>query len=251
MIGRSSVEQAEPRVAGRRPAGARRRGAGAATVAPLIEHCTEILGAPLLAARLRPRPDRAAAVRGAALGPRAAGGDPRCSPARRRRRRAPTRGAGRHPRVGRGERARRRRRSTSVRRDLAGDRRRPRRLPALPRARAVLAVRPRRRDARRACRTLVLATIMISEVRDPSRQLGGAHRRRARPRCPRSIAPSSTSCSAEARAAMDLRDDNGPTTAEWPLGLLRLGAARARPAAGRARAGAARPSTRSSCTSTR
>jgi phosphohistidine swiveling domain-containing protein len=26
----------------------------------------------------------------------------------------------------------------------------------------------------------------------------------------------------EARAAMDLRDDNGPTTAEWPLGLLRL-----------------------------
>jgi rifampicin phosphotransferase len=27
---------------------------------------------------------------------------------------------------------------------------------------------------------------------------------------------------AEARAAMDLRDDNGPTTAEWPLGLLRL-----------------------------
>src|SRR6185436_17134513 len=27
---------------------------------------------------------------------------------------------------------------------------------------------------------------------------------------------------AEARAAMNLRDDNGPTTAEWPLGLLRL-----------------------------
>jgi pyruvate,water dikinase len=26
----------------------------------------------------------------------------------------------------------------------------------------------------------------------------------------------------EARAAMNLRDDNGPTTAEWPLGLLRL-----------------------------
>ena len=26
---------------------------------------------------------------------------------------------------------------------------------------------------------------------------------------------------AEARAAMDLRDDNGPTTVEWPLGLLR------------------------------
>ncbi len=26
----------------------------------------------------------------------------------------------------------------------------------------------------------------------------------------------------EARAAMDLRDDNGPTTAEWPLGLLRI-----------------------------
>ena len=26
----------------------------------------------------------------------------------------------------------------------------------------------------------------------------------------------------EARAAMDLRDDNGPTTAEWPLGLVRL-----------------------------
>ncbi|HUF33925.1 MAG TPA: PEP-utilizing enzyme [Acidimicrobiales bacterium] len=28
---------------------------------------------------------------------------------------------------------------------------------------------------------------------------------------------------AEARAAMDLRDDNGPTTVEWPMGLLRLG----------------------------
>lgn len=27
---------------------------------------------------------------------------------------------------------------------------------------------------------------------------------------------------AQARAAMDLRDDNGPTTVEWPLGLLRL-----------------------------
>src|SRR4051812_5158288 len=27
----------------------------------------------------------------------------------------------------------------------------------------------------------------------------------------------------EARGAMNLRDDNGPTTAEWPLGLLRLG----------------------------
>ncbi|MEY2401284.1 MAG: rifampicin phosphotransferase [Ilumatobacteraceae bacterium] len=26
----------------------------------------------------------------------------------------------------------------------------------------------------------------------------------------------------EARSAMDLRDDNGPTTAEWPLGLMRL-----------------------------
>ena len=26
----------------------------------------------------------------------------------------------------------------------------------------------------------------------------------------------------QARAAMDLRDDNGPTTAEWPVGLLRL-----------------------------
>lgn len=28
---------------------------------------------------------------------------------------------------------------------------------------------------------------------------------------------------AEARASMDLRDDNGPHTVEWPLGLLRLG----------------------------
>ncbi|HBL08013.1 MAG TPA: hypothetical protein DDZ64_02760, partial [Acidimicrobiaceae bacterium] len=27
---------------------------------------------------------------------------------------------------------------------------------------------------------------------------------------------------AAAREAMDLRDDNGPITAEWPLGLLRL-----------------------------
>jgi phosphohistidine swiveling domain-containing protein len=29
-------------------------------------------------------------------------------------------------------------------------------------------------------------------------------------------------CLEEARTAMNLRDDNGPTTAEWPLGLLRL-----------------------------
>ncbi len=40
----------------------------------------------------------------------------------------------------------------------------------------------------------------------------------------------------EARSAMNLRDDNGPTTAEWPLGLLRLGAPRGRTANGRPRA---------------
>ena len=40
----------------------------------------------------------------------------------------------------------------------------------------------------------------------------------------------------EARAAMNLRDDNGPTTAEWPLGLLRLALLEARSSDGRRRA---------------
>ncbi|HEY5875785.1 MAG TPA: PEP-utilizing enzyme [Ilumatobacteraceae bacterium] len=68
----------------------------------------------------------------------------------------------------------------------------------------------------------VLATIMISEVRDPSVTLAArtAHVRAAVPAADRAEFDERLG---EARAAMNLRDDNGPTTAEWPLGLMRLG----------------------------
>ena len=55
----------------------------------------------------------------------------------------------------------------------------------------------------------------------------------------------------EARAAMDLRDDNGPTTAEWPLGLAAAGDARGRSAHGAVAGVPGSRPTRSSCTRTR
>jgi pyruvate,water dikinase len=68
---------------------------------------------------------------------------------------------------------------------------------------------------------VVLATIMSSEIRDAS---GEVAERAAKVRA-MVAAPDRDEFDRrlrEARAAMNLRDDNGPTTAEWPLGLLRL-----------------------------
>jgi rifampicin phosphotransferase len=68
---------------------------------------------------------------------------------------------------------------------------------------------------------VVLATILTSEVRDTSSAVAErtARVRRSVPSEHRALFDERL---AEARAAMNLRDDNGPTTAEWPLGLLRL-----------------------------
>lgn len=68
---------------------------------------------------------------------------------------------------------------------------------------------------------LVLASIMTAELRDSSAEVAERTRRvRA------SLSPERhgrfDEILRQARNAMDLRDDNGPTTAEWPLGLLRL-----------------------------
>ena len=68
---------------------------------------------------------------------------------------------------------------------------------------------------------MVLTTIMTSEVRDPSDTLA-ARTARLRSAVPESDRALFDERLGEARAAMNLRDDNGPTTAEWPLGLIRL-----------------------------
>ena len=68
---------------------------------------------------------------------------------------------------------------------------------------------------------VVLATILNSEERTVGDGL--QHRIEViRARVPVANQEDFDSRLEEARAAMDLRDDNGPTTAEWPLGLLRL-----------------------------
>jgi len=68
---------------------------------------------------------------------------------------------------------------------------------------------------------LVFASIMNAEPRDASAAVA---RRTASVRA--SVPPAHLdrfdTILGQARDAMDLRDDNGPTTAEWPLGLLRL-----------------------------
>ena len=68
---------------------------------------------------------------------------------------------------------------------------------------------------------LVFASIMNAEVRNSSEAV------RARTEAVRTALPAEhrerfDMLLGQARDAMDLRDDNGPTTAEWPLGLLRL-----------------------------
>ncbi|MCE9622097.1 MAG: hypothetical protein K8R99_07125 [Actinomycetia bacterium] len=67
---------------------------------------------------------------------------------------------------------------------------------------------------------LVLATIMAAEHCDASDQIL-ARTNAIRERVPMGDRDEFDSLLASARDAMDLRDDNGPVTAEWPLGLLR------------------------------
>lgn len=67
---------------------------------------------------------------------------------------------------------------------------------------------------------LVLAIILNAEHTDTSEAV--AERTDAvRSRVPVEHQPRFDDLLGQARSAMDLRDDNGPTTAEWPLGLLR------------------------------
>ncbi len=68
---------------------------------------------------------------------------------------------------------------------------------------------------------LLLATIM-SDQRRPAESSVNARTTAMRERLGAEDQPEFDQSLSEARAAMDLRDDNGPTTAEWPLGLLRL-----------------------------
>lgn len=71
------------------------------------------------------------------------------------------------------------------------------------------------------CPDLVLSTIMSGQRREGREDL--AERTAAvRARVGAGQEAEFDGWLAEARAAMDLRDDNGPTTSEWPLGLLRL-----------------------------
>ena len=68
---------------------------------------------------------------------------------------------------------------------------------------------------------LVLASILTAEAHDTTASVA------ARTEALRAMVPIEhrarfDAILAQARSAMDLRDDNGPTTAEWPLGLLRL-----------------------------
>jgi pyruvate,water dikinase len=68
---------------------------------------------------------------------------------------------------------------------------------------------------------LVLAAVLNAELRDTSAEVA---RRTAevRERVPPEHRARFDQLLRQARDAMDLRDDNGPVTAEWPLGLLRL-----------------------------
>ncbi len=67
---------------------------------------------------------------------------------------------------------------------------------------------------------LVLASVLNATPRDVGTEI--ARRIAAmRERVPAGARATFDEVTTEARAAMNLRDDNGPTTAEWPLGLLR------------------------------
>jgi len=68
---------------------------------------------------------------------------------------------------------------------------------------------------------VILATIRAAEKRDVAAEID-ARIAGVRARVPSDQRARFDEVLGEARAAMNLRDDNGPTTAEWPLGLLRL-----------------------------
>lgn len=68
---------------------------------------------------------------------------------------------------------------------------------------------------------LVFASIMNAEARDASAAVA-VRTAAVRAAVPPAHLDRFDSILGQARDAMDLRDDNGPTTAEWPLGLLRL-----------------------------
>ncbi|MBI4935723.1 MAG: hypothetical protein HY828_17715 [Actinobacteria bacterium] len=68
---------------------------------------------------------------------------------------------------------------------------------------------------------LVVASIMNAEVRDNAAAVA-ARIADARHTVPAPHRAQFDELLAQARDAMDLRDDNGPITAEWPLGLMRL-----------------------------
>ncbi|CAB4884665.1 unannotated protein [freshwater metagenome] len=68
---------------------------------------------------------------------------------------------------------------------------------------------------------LVLSTIMSSQTRQSSDDVG-TRTAAVRQRVLAEDQAEFDERLAEARAAMNLRDDNGPATSEWPLGLLRL-----------------------------
>lgn len=68
---------------------------------------------------------------------------------------------------------------------------------------------------------LVLATIMHAEART-SEADGTAAAVELRARVPEAERASFDQLLADAREAMDMRDDNGPITVEWPIGLLRM-----------------------------
>lgn len=68
---------------------------------------------------------------------------------------------------------------------------------------------------------LVFASIMNAEVHDASAEVADRIAG-VRARLPEPHRARFDEVLGQARAAMDLRDDNGPTTAEWPLGLVRL-----------------------------
>lgn len=67
---------------------------------------------------------------------------------------------------------------------------------------------------------LVLATIMAAEDRDSSAAIDTLTAA-VRERVPQAERGEFDRLLSSARDAMDLRDDNGPVTAEWPLGLMR------------------------------
>lgn len=68
---------------------------------------------------------------------------------------------------------------------------------------------------------LVYAGIMNAEQHDTSDEVA-ARTQRARDAVPAEHRARFDEILRQARNAMDLRDDNGPTTAEWPLGLVRM-----------------------------